>query len=141
MDNYFNGLDSFFKRFFEGEMEGKFNDYFKKAENQLRVNIYESKDELMCLFLLPGVKKVEDIHLNVNEKTLEISCDIHIEHSGFRVVQEEFHEGKFSRIINLPFSVRTDRIDASYKRGLLAVHLFRLMPSSESQSILIKDGE
>ncbi|MFK2825525.1 Hsp20/alpha crystallin family protein [Bacillus sp. B190/17] len=141
MDHYFNGWDSFFKKFFEGEMEGKLNHYFKGAEHQLRVNLYESKDELMCLFLLPGVKKVEDIHLNVHERTLEVSCDIRLEHSGFRIVQEEFNEGIFRRMINLPFSVRTDRIDASYKRGLLAVHLFRLIPRSDSQSILIKDGE
>lgn len=141
MDNYFNGWDSFFKKFFDGEMEEKFNHYFKGAENQLRVNLYESKDELMCIFLMPGVQKVEHIHLSVNERMLEVSCDLHFEHSNFRVIQEEFNEGTFTRIINLPFSVRTDQIDASYKKGLLAVRLVRLMPGSDSQTILIKEAE
>ncbi|MEK4027964.1 Hsp20/alpha crystallin family protein [Pseudobacillus sp. FSL P4-0506] len=141
MDNYFNGWDALFKKFFDGEVEGKFNQYFKGAENQLRVNLYESKDELLCLFLVPGVKKVEDICLTVNEKMLEVSCDIHFEHSNFRVIQEEFNEGTFTRVINLPFLVRKDRVDASYKRGLLAVRLVRLPPSNENQTISIKDEE
>ncbi|KIL76289.1 Hsp20/alpha crystallin family protein [Bacillus badius] len=141
MDNYFDGWDSLFKKFFEGEVEGKFHHYFKGTDNQLRVNLYESKDKLMCLFLLPGVPKVEDIHLNVHEQMLEVRCDIRFDHKGFRVVQEEFHEGAFTRIINLPFPVRADQVEASYKRGLLAVQLVRRTPHNEHTGILIRDVE
>ncbi|OCA89041.1 Hsp20/alpha crystallin family protein [Pseudobacillus wudalianchiensis] len=141
MDNYFDGWDSLFKKFFDGEVEEKFSQYFKGTENQLRMNLYESKDELMCLFLLPGVKKVEDIRLIVNEKMLEVSCDIRFKEGEFRVIQEEFKEGSFTRVVNLPFSVKTDQINASYKKGLLAVRLVRLMPIGSSQSILIKEEE
>ncbi|KMY55490.1 hypothetical protein AC623_17375 [Bacillus sp. FJAT-27231] len=141
MDNYFDGWDSLFKKFFDGEVEEKFNQYFKGTENQLRMNLYESKDELMCLFLLPGVKKVEDIRLIVNEKMLEVSCDIRFKEGEFRVIQEEFNEGSFTRVVNLPFSVKTDQINASYKKGLLAVRLVRLMPIGSNQSVLIKEEE
>ncbi|WP_088105443.1 Hsp20/alpha crystallin family protein [Halalkalibacter urbisdiaboli] len=142
MDNFSNEWSKPFRRFFDDEFWGKFDHYFNGIGNQPLVNVYESENELICNVCLPGLKKVDDIRLNVvNQNTLEISCTINLEYKGFRLIQEEINQGVINRTINLPFSVRNDKIEASYKRGLLTVHLFRLIPNNDNKSILIRDEE
>ncbi|WP_227936818.1 Hsp20/alpha crystallin family protein [Alkalihalobacillus deserti] len=130
-----------FKSIFEDEFWGKFNNYFSEVGNEPRVNIYESRNELLCTVFLPGIESVDDIRLNIHDNVLEVSGVLNLDFSGFSLIHEEQHQGAFKRAIELPFSVRKDKVEASYKRGILAVHLFRLFSSKNSQTILIKDEE
>ncbi|MFD2510493.1 Hsp20/alpha crystallin family protein [Halalkalibacter alkalisediminis] len=141
MDFYSNEWSKPFKHIFEDEFWGKFNQYFNGAGNQPKANIYESGNELICTFFLPGIKSVEDIRLNVYESVLEVSGVINLEYNGFRLIHEEQQQGSFKRTLELPFPVRKDKVEASYKRGLLAVHLFRLIPNKSTQAISIIDEE
>ncbi|WP_157801005.1 Hsp20/alpha crystallin family protein [Bacillus solitudinis] len=128
---------------FQDEFWKSFNTFFNGNEQHLRVNLYQSGHELLCIVFLPGIKKVEDIHLNAYENVLEISGDNSLDYEGFQLVQQEISQGSFKRKIELPFSVRKDKIDASYSRGVLTIHLYRLIPdkNKNQQGIVIRDDE
>jgi HSP20 family protein len=132
-----------FKSPFQDEFWNNFQSAFNGNDQQPRVNIYQAGHELKCIIFLPGVKKVEDIFLNVSENTLEVSGNNSQEHSGFQLIQQEIPQGPFKRIIELPFPVRKDKIDASYNRGLVTIHLYRLIPENKQgqKGILIRDDE
>ncbi|MCL7748456.1 Hsp20/alpha crystallin family protein [Halalkalibacter alkaliphilus] len=132
-----------FQNQFQGEFWNNFNNLFNGAHSQPRVNLYQSGHELICNVFLPGIKRVGDIHLSVNGSTLEVSGSTSLEYNGFQIIQQEFPHGSYKRIVELPFSVRKDKIDASYKSGLLTVRLYRLIPVNEKEKlgIPIRDEE
>ncbi|WP_052144699.1 Hsp20/alpha crystallin family protein [Halalkalibacter okhensis] len=139
----FNEWNNPFKSQFQGEFWDNFNNLFNGNHSQPRVNLYQAGHELICNVFLPGIKKVGDIHLSVNGSTLEVSGSNSLEYNGFQVIQQEFHHGPYKRIIQLPYSVRKDKIDAAYKSGLLTVRLYRLIPENnkEMEGIPIRDEE
>ncbi|WP_332628737.1 Hsp20/alpha crystallin family protein [Halalkalibacter flavus] len=132
-----------FQSQFQGEFWNNFNNLFNGAYSQPRVNLYQSGHELICNVFLPGIKRVGEIHLSVNGSTLEVSGSNSLEYNGFQIIQQEFPHGSYKRIVELPFPVRKDKIDASYKSGLLTVHLYRLIPVNEKEKlgIPIRDEE
>ncbi|MFC0470356.1 Hsp20/alpha crystallin family protein [Halalkalibacter kiskunsagensis] len=131
------------KSHFQDDFWKNFQNVFNGNDQQTRVNLYQAGHELKCLLFLPGIKKVEDIYLNVSDNTLEVSGNNIQEHSGFQLIQQEFSQGPFKRIIELPFPVRKDKIDASYSRGIVTVHLYRLIPDNNKgqKGIMIRDDE
>jgi HSP20 family protein len=92
------------------------------------VDIYEDKDKYIVKAELPGMKK-EDLNVSLDGNTLSIS--------GERKHEEEKREGesyrseryfgRFQRSVTLPAAVLANKIDASYKDGVLSIQL----PKSE----------
>jgi HSP20 family protein len=88
------------------------------------VDIAENKDDFVVTSELPGLKK-DDINISFKEGTLIIE--------GERKEEKEtkdvnFHrlerrQGKFCRSFNLGPKVKVDKIDATYKDGLLTIKL------------------
>jgi HSP20 family protein len=106
------------------------------------VNVYESGNEILCLIALPGLKKLNDIDIYVNYSTLNVQGKVAYKFKGFRLIQDEIYEGSFNRTIELPFPVRDHPIDATYEKGLLLVHLHRLIERHDSKpKINIKELE
>ncbi len=111
-------------------------DFFSDFQNLLfdssgpKINIYESGNEILCVFALPGLK-LEDVDIYAYERTLEVRGTLHVDYNGFRLIQEEIPQGPFKRTIELPYPVRDDKVDASYQRGVLVVHLHRLIRSTK----------
>jgi len=89
-----------------------------------RVNIRESKDDVILTFEVPGMKK-EDIKVTVKENVLTVSGERKevVEQQEQQFVRNEILTGSFSRSFTLPESVDTDKITADYKNGLLDVKL------------------
>ena len=121
------------------------DDFFSQFDNLqfensgVKVNIYESSNELLCVFAVPGLK-LEEVDIYAYERTLEIRGNIHIDYKGFRIIQEEITQGPFKRTIELPFPVRDDKIDAAYQRGTLVIHLHRLIrPDQMKHKIKVKN--
>ncbi len=88
------------------------------------VDITENKDEYVVTAELPGLKK-DDIHISFKEGNLIIEGERKEEKEDKDV---NFHRterryGKFYRTFNLGNRVKVDAIDASYKDGILKVHL------------------
>jgi HSP20 family protein len=92
------------------------------------VDIFEDKDKYILKAELPGMNK-EDIDVTLDGTTLTIS--------GERKHQEEKSEGesyraerffgRFQRSVTLPAPVEGDKIEATYKDGVLSITL----PKSE----------
>ena len=127
MNNWKNQLPKFLGDDFFSEFPGLLNN---NSTTGPQANIYESGNELMCVFALPGLK-LEDVDIYTFQKTLEVRGMTHVDYKGFRLIQEELSQGPFKRTIELPYPVRDDKVSASYKNGLLIIHLHRKITSNQ----------
>jgi len=88
------------------------------------LDLYEDRDHLVLKAEVPGMKK-EDIDISLHGDVLTLS--------GERKEDESFEKadtyraerflGKFQRTITLPVSVDANKVQASYKDGILTVTL------------------
>lgn len=87
-------------------------------------NIVEEKDKFIIELAAPGLEK-EDFKINVEDKTLSISVEKEEkkEEDDNKYTKKEFSYTAFSRSFNLPDTINIEKIEASYKKGILNVHL------------------
>jgi HSP20 family protein len=88
------------------------------------IDIYEEKDEIIAKAELPGMTK-DEIEVNLTDGRLTIK--------GERKKEEEVKEkdyyrserayGSFARTIELPDDVNTEKARATFKNGVLEIHL------------------
>ncbi|MCH1624688.1 Hsp20/alpha crystallin family protein [Ferdinandcohnia quinoae] len=126
-------------QFFGEEFWNNFEPYFDNSKSQL--NIYQAENELLVVLSLPGLARVDDVDIYVQYQTLSVKGKINLNFKGYEIIQEGIIQGKIEREIQLPFAVREDRIDASYKRGLLIIHLHKLIPDETRKKITVKDED
>ena len=117
--------------------QSRINDLFEEAFGRPRlphtsnsgvwyppVDILESKDFYLIRAELPGIKK-EDFNLELKDGTLTLSAERKFEEpeDGVEYHRVERVAGKFSRSFYLPQTVKHDGIKASYRDGILEVHV------------------
>lgn len=101
-----------------------------------RVDVTETGDEVIVTAdLIPGVLK-EDITLSLNNsRELEISCerkeDKKDEKEGYFLRERSF--GSMTRFIPLPKAVTEDGSIASFRNGILEVHLRKSLREAKSR--------
>jgi HSP20 family protein len=88
------------------------------------VDIYETNDMLVIKAELPGFTK-EDLHVEINENTLTLRGE---RRPDAAVKEEQYHRrerasGAFQRSFLLPAMVDQAKVQASYKDGVLELHL------------------
>jgi HSP20 family protein len=88
------------------------------------VDMYDKKDEIVVKAEVPGIEK-ENINISVSNSTLTIKGETKKEEE---VKEEDYYYaersyGSFSRILSLPAKVQSDKIKASFKNGILEIHL------------------
>jgi HSP20 family protein len=88
------------------------------------VDIYEKGREVVLKAEIPGVKK-EDIHVDINLKTVTISGEKKKEEETER---KDYHRlersyGSFVRTFSLPSEVQTDMAKATFKDGVLEIRV------------------
>lgn len=88
------------------------------------VDVLESKDAYLVRAELPGMKK-EDFHLEVKDGVLTLSGERKSEKAtdGAEYRSVERISGKFWRSFSLPETVKHDAIQATYKDGILEIHV------------------
>jgi HSP20 family protein len=88
------------------------------------VDVLENKDSYVLHAELPGMKK-EDFNLEVKDGMLTLSGERRSEKTtdGVKYRTVERVEGKFSRSFSLPETVKHDGIQATYKDGILEIHV------------------
>ncbi|MFD2045182.1 Hsp20/alpha crystallin family protein [Ornithinibacillus salinisoli] len=128
MNDWKNNMDQFFGEKFWDQFEGIIK------PNIPQVNVYQTEHELLCIVNVPGLVKLEKIDIYVDYTTLELRGVIDIAHGGGTVVKEEILQGAFERSIALPFPVRSDKIKATYKHGLVYIQLHRLISDSSRKN-------
>ena len=88
------------------------------------VDILESRDSYLIRAELPGMKK-EDISLEFKEGTLTLSGTKKFEEpaEGVTYHRSKRSSGKFSRSFYLPQTIKYDAINATFRDGILEIHV------------------
>ena len=86
------------------------------------VNIKENENNFSIDFAAPGFNKA-DFKINVDDKTMLISAEISEEKNDEEknYTRKEFAYNSFSRSFNLPQTIDVDKIQATYKDGILSL--------------------
>lgn len=88
------------------------------------LNITEVEDNLFVRAELPGIDPKEiDISATTDSLTLRGERKVPPVGEEVNYHQREREFGTFRRVINLPTKINTDKINASYKNGILSVTL------------------
>jgi len=98
------------------------------------VDVYEDKDDIVVKAELPGMSK-DDIEVNVTDHQLTLK--------GEKKKKEETKEddyyrcersfGSFSRVLDLPADVQTEKAKASFKDGLLEIRVPKTEEAKKKQ--------
>jgi len=114
-------MDSIWDRFFP---ETPFHERYVTHEWLPTIDLKDTKDKLVLKAELPGLD-VKDVEVTLNEDILTIrgekkeEKETKDEHLFF----VESYSGTFERKIKLPTLVKTDKIDATFEKGILTINL------------------
>ena len=88
------------------------------------MDIYEEGGDVVVKAEIPGMKK-EEIHIDINEKTVTVSGEKKKEEKVERkdYVRLERTYGSFARTFALPAEVQTDKARATFKDGILELRM------------------
>jgi HSP20 family protein len=88
------------------------------------MDLAETADELVLSADLPGMSE-DDIEIEIKDRVLTISGErggsSGEKDRGYHRVERSF--GRFSRSLNLPAGIETDKVAASFDRGVLEVRI------------------
>ncbi len=127
-------LDDFFKEpFFSSDLDAA-QSYWPK------VDITEDKERFLVRADLPGMEK-DDINVLIEGDTLTISGEkreeIKREEGAYSHLERSY--GLFQRAITLPENVDKEKVDASYRNGVLELSLIKTgEPRVKGKKIEIK---
>lgn len=109
-------LNRVFRQFF-GDADAPLAGAFSPA-----LDVKETDDAFTLHVELPGMS-AEDVDLSLEDNVLTVSGERHFydesDAEGFRRIERRF--GKFHRAVRLPDRVSPDKVEASYKDGILTV--------------------
>jgi HSP20 family protein len=88
------------------------------------IDLFEDKEQLVLKAEIPGMKK-EDISISLHGEVLTLSGERKEEETVDKAetYRSERFLGKFQRTLTLPVAVNPDKVQASYKDGILTVTL------------------
>jgi HSP20 family protein len=118
---------SLFDRFFEDfELPSLFSEEMRFTP---AFDVSETENELIIRGEVPGMD-LKDIDINLSDGLLTITGEKkhEKENKNENYYRVERHYGTFSRTMPVPFEVEADKVDATYKDGVLKVTL----PKSET---------
>ncbi|MDF2608459.1 MAG: heat-shock protein Hsp20 [Bacillales bacterium] len=110
--------------FFGESFWKKFEPHFQPGSTQ--VNIYENEQEVLCVLALPGLLKVDNIDVNVEDNHIVLHGEIIVKYDNFNIKEEGIYQGSFDRSIVLPTAVDAKGIKREYENGLLKLTFKRL---------------
>jgi len=130
----FRELATFFENF--AEPNGK--DQLTAGSFVPPVDVYEDEHNLVLKLEVPGVEE-NDLNVSVENSTLTIQGERKFEKEE---KEENFHRierryGSFLRTFKLPNTVDSEKVDASYEKGILKITLAK---KAEAKPRQIKVG-
>jgi HSP20 family protein len=122
--------DDFFKTFREmqRDIDSVFNNFLTGRQPQPgasliipSVDVYETDDEYVFEFELPGFKK-DDVKVKVEDNVLTVSSEVKEEKKedkgkNYHIVERRY--GSFKRQFSLPEDCEVEKIDAKFENGVL----------------------
>lgn len=129
-------MDRLLDRFFEPRLE----DFGALTEWAPKLDVSETKDAIVVKAETVGVE-AKDIQISLQEQLLTIKGEKRQEKEE---KDEHYHRkersyGSFARSIRLPVGVAADKVNASFKNGLLTITLQKT-PAAKGTAIPIKEG-
>lgn len=124
----FNGLDRIQSRIneFFDEAFGRAPAYSNAPNSSWSppVDILESRDAYLIRAEVPGMKK-EEIHLEFKNGMVTLSGERKFDEpaEGVEYHRIERAAGKFARHFTLPQTIKQDEMKASYRDGILEIHI------------------
>lgn len=102
------------------------------------MDMIETPEEIVILAEIAGVQK-EDLEVEISRRAVKITGRRMEESSGPHATYRlaEIHYGSFERILYLPQAVDSERVSASYARGLLRIRLAK-RPADQRYQIPIE---
>jgi HSP20 family protein len=127
-------MDELLQRFFQG-------DAILPASNGSfapPLDVIDNKDSVIVKAEIPGMKP-EEIDISVSGDTLTVRGEKKFEkkEESEGYLRQERTYGSFSRMIMLPFHVKSDKVDATYENGVLEIRLAK-SEDSKAQKIKVK---
>ena len=88
------------------------------------LDLYQNNDNVVAVIELPGMRK-EDIEISLHDGTLTIAGERNADtgSNGDNATRTERFTGQFRRTITLPTRVDANKVNATYKDGILTVTL------------------
>lgn len=88
------------------------------------MDVYETEDEIVATLELPGIEP-DDVEVSVEDSTLSIVGKREL---SSEVKEESYHRverryGSFARAVTLPQTADTDKVRASFDKGVLTVEI------------------
>jgi len=127
------------------EMSNRINRLFEEGGNDggalwaPPVNVQETTEDLRLTAELPGVRP-EDVEIDMENNVLSIRGEKREEieegQEGGRVHVRERRYGAFQRMFTLPRTVKAEDIKATFKDGVLTVHMPK-SPEAKGRKIAI----
>lgn len=98
------------------------------------LDVFDDKDILVVKVELPGLKK-DEINLSLHDGVLTISGERQHERDAKEggTFRSERYFGKFQRSVTLPTAVDANKVNASYKDGILTVELAKAEEAKPKQ--------
>lgn len=112
-------------------LDDVFEDAFNWAEGSFvpELNVYETEKMFEITVELPGMSK-DDIDISIDDHVLTISGERKAHHreenNGRRYHRIESRFGSFSRSLPLPNVIDSEKINATYENGVLAISIPKL---------------
>jgi len=98
--------------------------YLVRTRDYPYVNLYEDNDNIEVVAVAPGVK-VEKINLQLVDNRLTIETEKISDYLDKPYIRKERDFGTYKKVVELPYGVSPDKIEASMKDGILTVKLAR----------------
>lgn len=136
-----NEMDSLFERFFRDPFLTPFGEEFgTELAWGPQIDLAETDKEVTVTAELPGVDP-KDVDIKVVDNMLTLSGEKRHEREekkrNFHFIERQ--HGSFHRTIALPSSVNPDKVDATFKQGVLTVTLMKHQ-NAQAKRIEIKQG-
>ena len=123
--NAYPSYSNLFDDFFNTELgDWKRNNYSATNTTLPKVNIKEDDDKFVVEMAVPGIQK-KDFHLELDQNFLTISSikNKDGQTDDAKYSRREFAYHSFQRSFNLPDTADGEKINASYKNGILNVSI------------------
>ncbi len=101
------------------------------------INVYSSDEGIIATAIVPGFSS-EDIEVTVEDNLLYIKGKLKKdEREGFEMIRGEIGEKDFSRKLELPFAVDSEKVEAKFNFGILTIKLPK-QESSKPKKVQVK---
>lgn len=138
---FFPEIPSLFSGFYDDDFLMNFDSGNKWLSRVPAANVMENDKDFVIDLAVPGMNK-KDFHIDIENGNLCIKAEKEerAEEGGKNFMRKEFSYSTFSRNFILPETVDPDKIEASYKDGVLKITLPKKEEVKKSNKKEIKIG-